>query len=123
MAEQGAPNDTGKQGHHERNKVSGEGQAAASYTPATSGGEGELSGLDRDPDAPGDIDPGNDQGGPSMATRAADPSRSREEGASFAPGGDKTSQPGLKEDDLLDTLRGGRDEKPSDIPGRDGSGA
>ena len=41
MAEQGGVNETGKVGHHERNKVAGEGPVSASGTPTTSaGGEG-----------------------------------------------------------------------------------
>lgn len=118
MAEQGAPNETNKQGHHERNKVAGEGPAQVSSSPTTSGGAAELSPLDRDPDAPGDIDPGDDQGGPSMATRVADPGGRPVEESSYMPGGDKTSQPEVKPEDLVEHLEGGRAEKPSDMPGR-----
>ena len=117
MAEHGGANDQNEQGHAERNKVSGEGAAVVSETSATSGGAGELSPLDRDPDAPGGADPGDDPGGPSMATRAADPSLPGRESASFAPGGDKTSQPGIEPEDIEDPS-GGRDENPRDFHDR-----
>jgi len=117
MAEQGALNDTNKEGHADTNKVTGEGQANTSFSPATSGGVGELSPLDRDPDARHEGDAG-EEAGPSMATRVADPGTRPAEESSYMPGGDKTSQPGVKEDDLIETLRGGREEKPSDIAGR-----
>jgi len=117
MAEQGAVNETGKQGHDERNKVEGEGPTNTSTTSATSGtGAGGQPIVD-DPDAPPPADLGPDRGGPSMATRVADPGRLPPEKSSYAPGGDTVSQPGVKADDLL-KVRGGRDEKPSDIPGR-----
>jgi len=111
MADQGGANETGKQGHYETNKVLGEREAITSQTATTSGGAAELSPLDRDPEARGDLDPGNDQGGPSMATRVADPGRRGPEDSSYMPGGDKTSQPELKTDDV-ETVRGGRDENP-----------
>lgn len=51
MARHGGVNETGKIGHHERNKVAGEGPVNASGTPTTSaGGEGVT--TDGDPDAP-----------------------------------------------------------------------
>lgn len=111
MADQGAPNMTNKQGHDETNKVVGEGPANTSQTRATSGGAAELSRLDADPDASpgGEAEP--ERGGPSMATRAADPGRKGPEESSFAPGGDKVSQPGVEEEDLRETS-GGRDETP-----------
>ncbi len=117
MAEHGAPNNTGKQGHHERNKVAGEGPAQVSSTATTSGGAGELSTLDQDPDAREEGQAAPERGGPSMATRVADPGRRPPEESSYMPGGDKTSQPGVKEDDLIDKLGGGRGREAERDPG------
>lgn len=50
MAQPGGINETGKAGHHERNKVEGEGPVNASQAGASSaGGEGVV---EEDPDAP-----------------------------------------------------------------------
>jgi hypothetical protein len=120
MAEQGAPNDTNKQGHDETNKIASEGEVNTSSGPTTSGGAAELSGLDRDPDVQPELnlgaDPQGAQGGPSMTTRVSDPGEHPVEESSFAPGGDKVSEPRVKAEDLLD-VTGGREEKPSDFHG------
>lgn len=78
MADQGASNDTNKQDHAETNKVSGEGPVNTSETAAGSGGAGELSTLDHDPDAQSDLAAGEDTGGPSLrAPTAGEPQNSR----------------------------------------------
>ncbi len=116
MAEQGAPSGINKQGHDETNKVVGEGPTNTSESPATSGGAAELTGMDRDPDARSDTDPGNDLGGPSMTTRVADPGQHPVEESSFAPGGDAVSQPGVKPEDAAN-ISGSPEEKPSTFHG------
>ena len=94
-------NETGKAGHHERNKVAGEGAVSASGSETTSaGGEGTTD--DFDPDAPPetDLDGPTD---PSMRGSAARPDR---ESSSFAPGGDKTSNSDVNAAAMLDQAVG-----------------
>lgn len=99
MAQTGL-NDTGKTGHHERNKVAGEGAVSASGAETTSaGGEGMTD--DFDPDAPPPTDPGG-RTGPSMRGAVAQPATHGREDSSFAPGGDKTSNPDVNAEAMLD---------------------
>ena len=91
MADQDGANEAGKAGHHERNKVAGEGPVNASDTAATSGG-GEGAVEDADPD----VRPSGDLSGrtePSLRAAVAQPGTHDPEHSSFAPGGDKTSDP------------------------------
>ncbi|HYD28071.1 hypothetical protein [Brevundimonas sp.] len=84
-------NETGKTGHHERNKIEGEGAVNASGAETTStGGEGVTD--DFDPDAPAPADPGG-RTDPSLRGAVARPGTHDPEDSSFAPGGDKTSNP------------------------------
>ena len=104
MAQQGGVNETGKAGHHERNKVSGEGAVNASGAETTSaGGEGVTDDLD--PDAP----PPMDLSGrtvPSMRGAVAQPATHDPEESSFAPGGDKTSNADVNAEAMLDQTAG-----------------
>ena len=97
-------NETGQAGHHERNKVAGEGAVNASGAESTSaGGEGSM--QDADPDAP----PPTDLGGrtdPSLRGAVAQPATHGVEDSSFAPGGDKISNPDVKAEDMLDETAG-----------------
>lgn len=97
-------NEAGKAGHHERNKVAGEGAVSASGAATTSaGGEGVVD--DTDPDAP----PRHDAGGgtdPSLRAAVARPATHGVEDSSFAPGGDKTSNPDVRAEDMLDQTAG-----------------
>lgn len=98
MAEQGGVNETGKAGHHERNKVAGEGPVNASGTPTTSaGGEGAM---DEDPDAP----PPRNLGGrtdPSLRAAVAQPGTHDPGDSTFAPGGDTVSNPDVDAEAML----------------------
>lgn len=114
MAEQGAPNQTGSAGHHERNKVSGEGAVNASEATATSGGfEGAT---DRDPDAAPDRDLSGNEA-PSMGGAVAQPGGGDPTQTSVAPGGDKISNPDVNGQDMArETI--GEDKRSSALPGR-----
>lgn len=97
-------NETGKAGHHERNKAAGEGAVNASGAETTSAG-GERAMEDADPDA----SPPTDLGGrtdPSLRGAVAQPGTHGVEDSSFAPGGDKTSNPDIKGEDMLDETTG-----------------
>lgn len=102
---QPGPNLTGKDGHNDRNKVAGEGATNTSQTSTGSspGGAG-ASREGEDVDARPYLDLSDDpRGGPSMSANLDRQDRERPiEGSSFAPGGDKVSQPGVREDDLAD---------------------
>ncbi len=99
-------NETGKTGHHERNKVAGEGAVNASGTATTSaGGEGAMD--DADPDAPPPTDTG-DRTDPSLRAAVARPGTHGVDDSSFAPGGDKISNPDVKAEDMLDQTAGRR---------------
>ncbi|MDY6922522.1 MAG: hypothetical protein SWI22_01015 [Pseudomonadota bacterium] len=105
MAEQGGVNEAGKAGHHERNKIAGEGPTNASGTHATSaGGEGAMENVD--PDAP---PPTNLEGptGPSLRAAVAQPATHDPADSSFAPGGDKTSNPDVDAEAMLRQTTGG----------------
>ena len=92
-------NETGKVGHHERNKVEGEGAVTASGTGASStGGEGAME--DIDPDAPSPVNLGG-RTDPSLRGAVARPGTHDPEDSSFAPGGDKTSNPDVNADAML----------------------
>jgi hypothetical protein len=86
----GAPNDTGKQGHHETNKVSGEGPSNTSSASATSGaleegtlGEGSISVQG------GDALTGSGEG---SYTRAGSPEGGAAQGSE---GGEAETQPSM----------------------------
>ena len=103
MAQTGI-NDTGKIGHHERNKVEGEGAVNASGAEATSAG-GEGSTDDFDPDAPPPMNLGG-RTDPSMRGTAAQTATHDPEESSFAPGGDKTSNADVNAEAMLDQTAG-----------------
>ena len=115
MAEQGAVNDTGKAGHHERNKVEAEGEVNASTSETTSGGgEGVTA---RDPDEAPDRDLSG-RTDPSLRGVAAHTGQRRDpQTTSFAPGGDKTSNPDVDADDMARETAGGDKRGPA-LPGR-----
>ena len=115
MAEQGGVNETGKAGHHERNKVEAEGEVNASTTETTSGGgEGVTA---RDPDEAPDRDLSG-RTDPSMRGVAAQTGERRDpEASSFAPGGDKTSNPDVDTEAMTRETAGGDDRGPA-LPGR-----
>lgn len=103
---QPGPNLTGKDGHHERNEVVGEGATNTSQTSTGSSSGAGMSREDEDVDARPDLDLSDDpRGGPSMAANVENADRERPpvERSSFAPGGDKVSQPGVEADDIADT--------------------
>jgi hypothetical protein len=114
MAEQGGPNETGKAGHNETNKVAGEGAVNASGAETTSGGgEGRTP---RDPDAAPeqDLSGGTD---PSMRGALAQPGQGKPSTSSVAPGGDKISNPDVNGQDMArETL--GEDKRGPALPGR-----
>ena len=94
-------NETGKAGHHERNKVAGEGAVSASGSETTSAGGASGSKSSVVPSPPEtDLDGPTD---PSMRGSAARPDR---ESSSFAPGGDKTSNPDVNAAAMLDQAVG-----------------
>jgi len=105
MAEQGGINETGKTGHHERNKIAGEGPVNASGTPTTSaGGEGVTEDVDPDATPPTDLSGRTD---PSLRAAVAEPGTHDPEDSSFAPGGDKTSNPDVDARAMLRQTTGG----------------
>lgn len=114
MAEQGMINDTGKAGHHDRNKVEGEGAANASGAPSTSGGaEGVTA---RDPDVRSDVDLSG-RTAPSLRGAAAAPGEHDPATSTFEPGGDKISSPDVDADSMTrETV--GEDRRGSGPPGR-----
>ena len=82
-------NETGKAGHHERNKVEGEGETNATGVGTTSAGfGGDMDDIDPDAPPPTDLSGRTD---PSMRGAVAQPATHDPEDSSFAPGGDKTS--------------------------------
>ncbi|HYC67082.1 hypothetical protein [Brevundimonas sp.] len=92
-------NDTGKAGHHERNKVESEGAVNASGAETTSaGGEGVTDDFDPDAPPPTDLSGRTD---PSMRGAVAQPATHDPETSSFAPGGDKTSNPDVNAEAML----------------------
>ena len=92
-------NETGKAGHHERNKVEGEGAGNASGAATTStGGEGMTEDFDPDTQPPTDLGGRTD---PSLRATVAQPATHDPEHSSFAPGGDKTSNPDVDGDAML----------------------
>jgi hypothetical protein len=98
MAQTGL-NETGKAGHHERNKVEGEGAVNASGAETTSaGGEGVTDDIDPDAPPPADL---SGRTGPSMRGAVAQPGTHDPEDSSLAPGGDKTSNPDADADAML----------------------
>lgn len=93
-------NETGKAGHHERNKVDGEGAVNASGAETTStGGEGVTDDFDPDAPSPADLSERTD---PSMRGAVARPGTHDPEDSSFAPGGYKTSNPDVNAGAMLD---------------------
>ncbi|MBX9460947.1 MAG: hypothetical protein KL785_07510 [Brevundimonas sp.] len=105
MAEQGGVNDTGKAGHHEHNKVAGDGAVNASGTRTTSaGGEGTTDDVDPDAAPPTDLGGRTD---PSLRAAVAQPGTHDPEDSSFAPGGDKTSNPDVDAEAMLRQTAGG----------------
>ncbi|HZW14724.1 MAG TPA: hypothetical protein VFF66_00570 [Brevundimonas sp.] len=99
MAEQGGFNETGKAGHHERNKVAGEGPVNASGTRTTSaGGEGVTQDIDPDAPPPTNLEGRTD---PSLRAAVARPGAHDPEDSSFAPGGDKPSNPDVDAEAML----------------------
>jgi hypothetical protein len=105
MAEQGGINETGKAGHHERNKVAGEGAANASGTRATSaGGEGVTQDVDPDAAPPTNLDGPTD---PSLRAAMAQPASHGPEDSSFAPGGGENSNPDVDAEAMLRQTTGG----------------
>jgi len=93
-------NNIGKTGHHERNKVEGEGAVSASGAETTSGG-GEGMTDDFDPDTPSATDLGRGRSGPLMRGAMAQTATHAPEESSFAPGGDKTSNPDVDAEAML----------------------
>lgn len=114
MAEQGGPNDIGKAGHHERNKVAGEGAVNASGSETTSGGgEGVTA---RDPDAPSQQDLSG-RVEPSLRGAVAQPGQGEPSTSSVEPGGDKISNPDVNGQDMArETV--GEDRRGPALPGR-----
>ena len=114
MAEQGGVNETGKTGHHERNKVEAEGEVNASTSETTSGGgEGVTA---RDPDAAPETDLSG-RTSPSMRAAVAQPGQRDPETSSFAPGGDKISNPDVEADSMTRETAG-EDQRGPALPGR-----
>lgn len=114
MAEQGGVNETGKAGHHERNKVEAEGEVNASTAETTSGGgEGVTA---RDPDEAHDRDLSG-RTAPSMRGVAPQTGQRDPETSSYAPGGDKTSNPDVDAGAMTRETAGGDDRGPA-LPGR-----
>lgn len=92
-------NDTGKTGHHERNKVEGEGETNASGVGAASSGfGGDRDDIDPDGPPPTDLSGRTD---PSMRGAVAQPATHDPEDSSFALGGDKTSNPDVDAEAML----------------------
>jgi hypothetical protein len=97
-------NETGKAGRHERNKVEGEGAVTASGAATTSaGGEGTMEDVDPDAPSPGNLGGRTD---PSLRGAAARPGTHDPEDSSFAPGGDRTSNPEVNAGAMLDQTAG-----------------
>ncbi|NJC40344.1 hypothetical protein GGQ87_000602 [Brevundimonas alba] len=100
-------NEAGKAGHHERNKVEGEGETNASGGDTTSSGfGGDMDDIDPDAPSPTDLSGRTE---PSMRTAVAQPGTHDPEDSSFAPGGDKTSNPDVDGEAMLDQTVGRAD--------------
>ena len=92
-------NDAGKAGHHERNKIEGEGETNATGVGTTSTGfGGDMDNVDPDAPPPDDLSGPTD---PSMRAAVAQPATHDPEDSSFAPGGDKTSNPDVDAEAML----------------------
>ena len=82
-------NETGRAGHHERNKIEGQGEANATGVGMTSTGfGGDMDDIDPDTPPPEDL---SGRADPSMRGAVAQPATHDPKDSSFAPGGDKTS--------------------------------
>lgn len=114
MAEQGMINNTGKAGHHDRNKVEGEGAVNASATRSTSGGAEGV--TDRDPDAAPEADLSG-RTAPSLRAAPARPGEHDPETSSFEPGGDKVSNPDV-DADAMARETAGDGPRGAALPGR-----